>query len=377
MKQINVMNKLLKLLICTVCLLLCGCKKDAVSTGALLKLAEVRSVPAGKWSTHIESLQFIPLETNEQSLIGRINKIGYLDDVIYVLSDYKKLSAFRADGSYLRNYGAIGNGPGELESFMDFDVDQENVYIIGYNKVSTFSKDGTFQKETNLKAIPSAIKKTKDGMLFYLSTPVGEDCLAYMDAEGNWSTTLQKNEPLRLNRPNSWLRLPDGNFIFQKGYSMEAVLFREDCQQFEDIDLTDAPTALTLAEQEQIQKEQGSKGLFDSGKILYDGLTSSASQLIFGSGDKNGTSWYLRDLEQNKTCSFIVSEMEDDVTFTEGKFLDYASCGYSNGAYLLSYLEADVLREVFLNHEENPNYPLVMKLPDESNPVIVLFRLKD
>lgn len=89
MKQINVMNKLLKLFICTVCLLLCGCKKDAVSTGALLKLAEVRSVPAGKWSTHIESLQFIPLETNEQSLIGRINKIGYLDDVIYVLSDYK------------------------------------------------------------------------------------------------------------------------------------------------------------------------------------------------------------------------------------------------------------------------------------------------
>lgn len=371
------MNKVFKMFICTACLLLCGCQKDAVSTGALLKLAEVHSIPAGKWSTHMESLQFIPLETKEQSLVGRVNKIGYLDDVIYVLSDNNKLTAFRNDGSYICNYGAIGNGPGELESFMDFDVDQENVYIMSYNKLATFSKDGTFREEITPKEIPSAIKKTKDGMLFYLSTPVGEDCLAYMDAEGNWSTTLQKNEPLRLNRPNSWVRLPDGNFIFQKGYSMEAVLFREDSQQFEDIDLTDAPTALTLAEQEQIEKEQGSKGLFDSGKILYDGLTSSASQLIFGSGDKNGTSWYLRDLEQNKTCSFIVSEMEDDVTFTAGKFLENASCGYSNGAYLLSYLEADNLKEAFRNHEESPNYPLVMKLPDESNPVILLFRLKN
>lgn len=356
-------------------LLLCGCKVSDEPIGNIFKFADVESVGTEKWSSQIDNFKMVPLDTNDKSLVGSINKIGYVDDVIYILSDRNKLSAFHSDGSFICNYGKIGNGPGELESFVDFDVDGEFVYIIGYNKLALFSKDGTFKEESTLKEIPSAIKKTKNGMLFYLSTPVGENCLAYMDNDGNWKSTLPKNEVLRLNRPVTWISWSNERYFFQKGNSVETVLFQEEKQQFMDVDLTDETNAMTLAEQEEIGKEQGSDGLLDSGKTVYDGLTHSACQVIFVEANQNGMFLCLNDLEQNKNSRFSFG-MEDDLTFTMGKFLQNTFRCYSNGKLLVSYLEVDLLKEVFQNRDGNENYPLVMELPDESNPVILLFSFK-
>lgn len=74
---------------------------------------------------------YIPLETNKSSLIGRINQLSIKRDTIFVLDATitKKLQMFRNTGEHIGTVGQFGHGPGEYTSPSSFGIDDNLLYV--------------------------------------------------------------------------------------------------------------------------------------------------------------------------------------------------------------------------------------------------------
>jgi hypothetical protein len=83
-----------------------------------------------------KTLEFIPLETNENCLLAEVFKLIYRNNFYYVLDrKSKKVFIYSEDGKFINSIYRVGQGPGEYVDIYTFDVDEENnIYI---NSMST------------------------------------------------------------------------------------------------------------------------------------------------------------------------------------------------------------------------------------------------
>ena len=137
-------------------------------------------------STLFKSVKCIPLETSDNSLMGRIDKILVFDKNIYVLdvSSAKGLFIFDEKGSFIQRVGNIGNGPGEYIRIIDFsiDTDKNEIIILDEARKLIFYDIFTckYLRTVNTPNFPITSIQYFNGMLYadlhnYLQTP--DDCL--------------------------------------------------------------------------------------------------------------------------------------------------------------------------------------------------------
>lgn len=118
-----------------VCFLSCKNNKEKQIDNKSINLISLTSNYKGnsiKLSEFVTQEQYIQLETNENCLIGHINKIISYEDLIFVLDSYfaKKLFVFDTDGNHLYNISKRGNGPGEYNDIFDFIIHDNKIYIL-------------------------------------------------------------------------------------------------------------------------------------------------------------------------------------------------------------------------------------------------------
>jgi hypothetical protein len=97
----------------------------------------------------------VPLETNDSSLIGNINKI-YIDDTsIYILdSNQKSLFVFSNKGKYLHKLHKVGRGPGEYVHIADFNVNSNgDIEILDSYKIITYNNQLEYVNEFNIPTV--------------------------------------------------------------------------------------------------------------------------------------------------------------------------------------------------------------------------------
>lgn len=82
-------------------------------------------------SSFFDEVSFIPLETNDNSLLGRINQFLMKGDTIFILDATvaRKVVVFDKYGRYLGQVGGVGEGPMEYRSPMDIGISQNQLYI--------------------------------------------------------------------------------------------------------------------------------------------------------------------------------------------------------------------------------------------------------
>lgn len=78
------------------------------------------------------NFKFIPLETNNECLIGSISNIQIQNNLIFILEGHKNenLYIFDMDGKFVSKVGTKGAGPGQYIKIIDFDIDTKNQQII-------------------------------------------------------------------------------------------------------------------------------------------------------------------------------------------------------------------------------------------------------
>lgn len=114
----------------------------------------------------------LSLETTDNCLIGRINRIVYINDMYYVLSDNIVIHIFDREGKFISKLDKVGRAPGEYLNIRDFAVLGDNIWI--YDNVT--HKLACFDKEYN---------KTEDiqtNTVIETITIAGEN----LYAAGNW-----------------------------------------------------------------------------------------------------------------------------------------------------------------------------------------------
>ncbi|MGV8138512.1 MAG: 6-bladed beta-propeller [Mangrovibacterium sp.] len=100
----------------------------------------MKEINLGKWidnvknvplSTLAKDIQYIPLETNQNCLLGESPRIQLCDKEIFVATNMEHLYRFDKDGRFLNEIGRIGRGPGECTKMINYIIDEKErkVYI--------------------------------------------------------------------------------------------------------------------------------------------------------------------------------------------------------------------------------------------------------
>ena len=102
-------------------------------------------------STLTEDIEYIKLETNQQTLLTHLRHIDFQKDKI-IVSDYRKCLLFSRKGEFVRPIGRNGRGEGEysFNSSISFAANGEEVFIQDSRNLLSFSGNGDFEFKINL-----------------------------------------------------------------------------------------------------------------------------------------------------------------------------------------------------------------------------------
>ncbi len=85
----------------------------------------------------IDSVRYVSLEYSDSALIGVVKNIKLTKDLIYVLDlQNDNLKCFNIKGKFIRKACQIGGGPEEISHLIDFDVDEDYLYVLDGAKVA-------------------------------------------------------------------------------------------------------------------------------------------------------------------------------------------------------------------------------------------------
>lgn len=110
-----------------------------------------------------QTIDYIPLETNVNSLISEINRIVIADDRFFILdSKEQAVQIFSIEGQHLARFENIGRGPMEYLSIMDITVDDDTKRVVllsdrPANKLIHYDYDGNYIDEESLEYLPQGV----------------------------------------------------------------------------------------------------------------------------------------------------------------------------------------------------------------------------
>lgn len=167
-----------------------------------------------------DSVKLTPLETSDQSLIGRVDKIYDLDS-LWIIQDNKLQipKAFDKKGKFLHQYGAVGGGPGEYPFVYGMGIDrsrQEVIILPPWGNAHKFTVSGEFISSVELPAAPSygKIFRLNDDRWVIWSPPIDKESIAIQVVDNDFNL-VYTGQPF--DNVYADLNFFDTNFSTDKG----------------------------------------------------------------------------------------------------------------------------------------------------------------
>lgn len=119
----------------------------------------------------VDTLFFLPLETNQESVFGSIEKILFSDDRIIIKDGDGNFLIFDITGRFI-SCSKKGNGPGEVGKLWDIAFDEEQQQIIAYQSdfLNFYDKNGNFICNKKCPIMSKELFLTSWGYLFFQDT---------------------------------------------------------------------------------------------------------------------------------------------------------------------------------------------------------------
>ena len=140
-----------------------------------------------------DSVKLTPLETTEQSLIGRAGMMYDLDS-LWIIQDTKlqTAKAFDKKGKFLYQYGAVGAGPGEYPDVYDVGIDKLNQEIIllpPWGQAQKYTVDGQFISSIELPSAPAydRIFRMNGDRWVIWSIPTNKESVGFQVLDNNFN----------------------------------------------------------------------------------------------------------------------------------------------------------------------------------------------
>ena len=339
-----------------------------------------------------KELEYIPLETTSECLIGSIKDVEFNDTYIFV-SQVDRLLQFEINGKFIRQIGSQGRGPEEYLSVGDFCINNltQEIYILSYHQILVFDFNGHLKRTFKVSEVPSeVISIDRNRFMFHSpNVPGSKSFRLYSwiitDKEGITLETF-KNHLMRVSQPGLVIMRTPLYLFNNTPHFME---FGVD----------------TLYYFQEAQKKPYAILNLENLKMDPDPLiTPSTKQKV--ANDLFGTFWtnsiyenndflfikFFRGLSDSAMCT-IYNKKTDVVTILEGNAfrndidggLDFWPKGIINDEILIDYVDAfDLLKCIKSIKSEakiknNKNVPVKLlnlskQLTETSNPVLIILR---
>ena len=123
------------------------------------------------WSDLVSSSFIVSLETKNDGLIGRINKIQADDSIMVILdkTNQSRVMLFGMDGQFIQQLSKAGKGPGEYVYPVDFNIvkKRKEIWLIDgpSNKLMKYSYSGEYLSSLRLSFNTRLFSVLEDGGL--------------------------------------------------------------------------------------------------------------------------------------------------------------------------------------------------------------------
>lgn len=118
-----------------------------------------------------DSVKYVPLETNDESLIYNIDKVVFFRNCYYVLdSKQASIIVFNEHGKFIIKLSEKGSGPREYLSIEDFTISDDSlVYVLtsSSQKILVYNKDFKYIKTFNTETYCSQIEIFNNSIFLY------------------------------------------------------------------------------------------------------------------------------------------------------------------------------------------------------------------
>ncbi len=156
-----------------------GCVQRNTNSENIVRITVGEAECLKKWSSDLSLITKSVVLNEENNFISHMTKLIFANDRYFIYDIIqRKILVFNSNGDFLNNIGTRGRGPGEYMELRDFQIYNNNVYLLDWNKIKIFNFDGIFQKELRLDELTEKMKQaplqfgiTKcDNYIFYVGS---------------------------------------------------------------------------------------------------------------------------------------------------------------------------------------------------------------
>lgn len=170
------------------------------------------------FSSFVDSISYIPLETTDDCLIGTIHDIIISDSIIFLLNGEQNcIFFFDRKGNYLRKIDRPGPGPGEYTIINQITYNEKKKCLaIASNKILEFDQNGSFIREFNTPFYASDLHLLNNGnyLLSNLKlTGTTKELVVLTDSLGEIKKTVYTKNPkygIRSTNSRELINIEDG-----------------------------------------------------------------------------------------------------------------------------------------------------------------------
>ncbi|MGS2741687.1 6-bladed beta-propeller [Sinomicrobium sp. M5D2P17] len=377
-------------------LILCSCKNGNKTAKNIEFIEDYNSyiIDVSKTKNHknfrkkIEEITFIPLETNDVSLLAEVTEVTLYKNKFYVLDKrYSSLKVFNKLGKYINSIGALGHGPGEFTTLWDFELDPESekLLLLGHNEKAVFEYDleGDYIKTIRNNLWASTFVKTDDFWFYYINhndnSLTGKNNLIVLDNSGKIKDRLfpfSKDLNIMLGDEGIMFENNEG-FLYSSALSDTIFQLHPDREMYPKYIFDFGENALPEEARNSINKLQEVQ-LEHS--FLQKYFVESKDMIVFTYFDKGKRVTAFCHKENNLNSNKNISPVQIDFPIAFG-----LPVGLTDSNKIISFIEV----EWFLNWLENGKismddlkrdypdlYNIIPTLESTDNPILVTYKIK-
>ncbi|MEL7585426.1 MAG: 6-bladed beta-propeller [Prolixibacteraceae bacterium] len=339
----------------------------------------------------IIDIEYVPLETNKNSMIGEIYDLQ-VDDHSILINSAGKIKKYSINGNYITQIGREGKGEGEYHFGKDFSCDKNSrVYILSMHedKIYIYSPEGKF-----LNTVPCPRTSTKlccleHNILCFSENPYGsvENSFDIINYDGKilksfpnkFKFNAGKFKGLLFNECASFMS--EGH-LYVKEVSSDTIFI------YNDMDLVPAfildhggksipPEKRHWNSFEEFMKTASKhisiRRLLKFGEYIYYGFTLDGNGYIF-IGSVNGRFQFVANLKQG-----LINDLDGgpNIWFETIKN-DQTMISWINAYELKAYVASDAFKKSMPKYPEKKKEleKLANTLSENDNPVLMLVKVK-
>jgi hypothetical protein len=338
-----------------------------------------------KLSDFCSTIEYLPLETSIDGLIGTISKIKVTKSHIFVLTTKPEVYVFYRNGKFLRQIGFRGKGPAEYNYISDIAIDEVNKEILVFatlpNKALIYSFDGVLKKNFKIPQtkMVDAVECINPGLyLFMISN--------YMGATANSFEIFGNNGEIKGHhvKPKQFETKSDGalylkefsfykidNAVFSKENILNDTIYKFSNLSFSPFIVINSGKYTCNV---NVRMNPGLFWVRDKGKyIVLQDIFETSRFLIFEFWLANKTHWSYFDKSLKKAFSIetstgINNDYDPAIPFKPA---------YQMNSELIGFYSAEELTKLIRGKNLRPDTEKALRnISEEDNPVIIIAKLK-